>query len=187
MKIMKYIVITGLMLLLVGCGATVGLGAKTSTSTFDGSRSVSIEPHGTNCGMSMVCSSLGAEWNSRLKDQAMLVVECMGDYSSIDAASLNIDGEIIPLQSRVLTDYSNNMADSGANHSAAMDQLTRTSTRRYSVPLSLINRIAAAHSVKLRVVTSQVTIDSVVIDGSKDSKAYHALGRFLAQVAQTSS
>jgi hypothetical protein len=168
---------------LAGCGATVGLGARTSVSTFDGSRSVSIEPHGTNCGMSMVCTLVGAEWNSKHPEQAFLIIEYMGSYTSIQAAALNVDGQIIPIspEKGESTQFSNPEEYSG---NLGLTQLARTSDRYFPVPLALIERISSSKSVKLRVRISETTIDSVIIDGQKDSKAFYALQRFLKEIAQ---
>jgi hypothetical protein len=136
--------------------------------------------------MSMICSLLGAVWNSNSPEKAQFVVEYDGDYSSIDAAALNIDGKVIELEPvDATTSYSNDMAEYGVNQSSAMNVLTRESKRNFWTSIDLIRQIETSRNVKLRVVTGRVTIDSVIIDGGADSKAYHALERFLQQVSQS--
>jgi hypothetical protein len=180
---MKRILLIVAMALLAGCGATTGTNARSSISTFDGARVVSIDPHGTNCGMSMVCSLLGAQWSSNQPDRVQLVVSTMGEYASIQMAGLNIDGTIIPLaDSAQLTQYTQSMSQTPETYNVAAAQLGRTSTRSFIAPLALVDRILAARSVKMRVQTDGVTIDSIIFEGDKDSKAHHALERFIAQV-----
>lgn len=171
-------------LMLAGCGATVGLGAKTTVSTFDGSRNVWIDTHGTNCGMSMVCSQLGAQWTSSAPDRVILNVGTMGAYENINAAALNIDGQVIALQpAEALTHFGEAGGEpSGRNYNPAMQEALRTSTQGFVATTELVRKVLASRSVKLRVQTSEGTIDSVIIDGPKDSKAYYALQRFMTQV-----
>ncbi|MGP1666889.1 MAG: hypothetical protein ACTS5I_13445, partial [Rhodanobacter sp.] len=152
-------------------------------SSFDNSHTVWIEAHGTNCGMSMVCSMLGAQWTDSTPDKAMLVVQTMGSYAAITAAAVNIDGRIVVLpMPKSLTHYSQSLPQPSGQYNAAMAELGRTSTQGFDASLGLIRQILAAHSVKLRVQTSEVTIDSIVFTADKDSKAHHALKRFMAQV-----
>jgi len=47
-----------------------------------------------------------------------------------------------------------------------------------------VRRITMAHRVWVRVGTTSGTVDGAVIDDSRDSKAYNALKRFIAQVDQ---
>lgn len=166
-----------------GCGATAGTKAHIQTSTFDGSRTVYIEAHGTNCGMSMVCSMLGAQWNSAAPAQAQLVVETMGSYASINRAALNIDGQIIRLEpTATATQYRQSISQAPGTYSSAIAALGRTSTQTFRAPLDLVRRMLAAKDVRLRVVTSETTIESTVFSPAADSKAHHALQRFVAQV-----
>jgi len=180
---MKYLITIGLALALSACGTTVGHAAREKTSTFDGSRSVWIDAHGTNCGMSMVCDGVGAEWLSTAKDLALLDIEFYGDYRNITGAELNIDGQIIQLnhQDPAGTDFRNDSTDYS---NPGLTEMERVSQQRFTVPLSLIRRIEASHSVKLRLYLDHLTVDSIIIDGDKTSKAYYALGRFLAKVDQ---
>jgi hypothetical protein len=165
-------------LALSGCATTSGLSAKSSVSTFDGTRHVTIAPHGANCGMSMVCDGIGAEWTSSDKDRAMLFFTYWGEYRSIQGARFNIDGQIIDLAPGPnYTDF-----QSGHTGNAALDISESTSTRGFLVPLSLVQRIEASKSVKLQLVMDNLTLDSIIIDGKTTSKAYYALGRFLAEI-----
>lgn len=183
MTALRMLCAVAVVVLLAACGATTGTNARSSTSAFDGSRTVYIEPHGTDCGMSMVCSSLGAQWNSKAPSQAVLVIETMGAYQSIDSASLNIDGHITHLdRSSGLTHFSQSVQQSAGTYSSAIAELGRTSTQAFHGSLDLIRQMLGAHDVRLRVVTSEMTIDSVVFAAHKDSKSHHALERFMVRV-----
>lgn len=169
---------------LLGCGATTGTSARSTISTFDGARIVSIDAHSTNCNMSMVCSLLGATWTSSVPTKAMLGVEVMADYTSIQSAYLNIDGRIVHLDvSEPITHFDQVLPQpSGALYSPGLAELGRRSSKGFMVPLDLVRSILAAKDVRLRVATTDVTIDSVVFTADKDSKAHHALERFIVQV-----
>lgn len=134
--------------------------------------------------MSLVCSAVGAEWHSDRPDSANLIIETSGSYASIDGCVINIDGRIVALSpDAASTRYSNDQAERTGYANPGFDQLSRTSTRYFNIPLATVREMATAASVKMRVRTSEVTIDSVIMDGAKDSKARFALQRFLAEVA----
>ena len=61
---------------------------------------------------------------------------------------------------------------------------TKESRKGFIVPTDLIRKIAASHRTWLRVTTSAGNYEDAVIDGQTDSKAYHALRRFVASVDQ---
>lgn len=183
---MKHLIVAVAALVLMACGATVGQNARSDVSKFDGSRNVWIDQHGTNCGMSMTCSDVGAAWTSADPNHVVLRIGTMGAYESISAAALNIDGRIITLQP---VEAFTHLGHAGGvasydTYSPANQEALRTSERGFLVPMEIIREILASKSVKLRVQTSEMTIDSVVIDGSKDSKAFYALQRFMLKVQQ---
>lgn len=184
---MKHLLVVCMVFALSACGATVGENARSDVSKFDGSRNVWIDQHGTNCGMSMTCSDVGAQWTSADPAHAVLRIGTMGAYESITAAALNINGRIIelqPVEASTHFDHAGGVP-SYQTYSPANQEALRTSQRGFLVSVDLIREILASKSVKLRVQTSEVTIDSVIIDGSKDSKAYYALQRFVTKIQQT--
>lgn len=173
-------------LLLAACGATTGQAARTTVSTFDGARIVSIEPHSTDCNMAALCSLLGATWTSNVPGKAMLDVEVMTDYTGIQSASLNIDGRIVHLDApESITHFKQVLPQpSAAPYNPGLAVLGRRSSKGFMVPLDLVRSILSAQDVRLRVATTDATIDSVVFGPDKDSKAHHALERFIAQLDQ---
>lgn len=62
--------------------------------------------------------------------------------------------------------------------------MLRESTQTFPVSLDVVRRITMAHRVWVRVGTTSGTVDGAIIDGSRDSNAYNALKRFIAQVDQ---
>jgi hypothetical protein len=158
-------------LLLAGCGTTTGLAPTSSVSGFDGARVVNITPHGVACS-SMVCAALGVQWNSKRPDSAILTVSVFNQIVGITGAAINVDGNIIDLgRSQALTNFSR------------PGEMLRESSNDFVVPMSLVRSITTAKRAWLRVHTPQGSIEDAIIDGATDSKAYHALKRFLAEVA----
>jgi predicted small secreted protein len=159
--------------LLTGCATTSGTGPTVSRSGFDNARVVAIDGHGNAC-KGAVCTGLGAQWSSHVPSEALLVVVIFNEIQAITGAQLNIDGQVIALTNmRDLTDLS---------HFAGM----KKSQKAFAVPLETVRKIAASKRTWLRVTTPQGSaLEDAVIDGTTDSKAYHALRRFLAAVDQT--
>lgn len=146
--------------------------AKIKTDDFDGATRVWVDPHGLNCGMTMICASLGARWTSKEPDAAVLAVEVINTYSAVTGVKLNIDGSFLDLQPlNEPTRFSHN---GGAPGVAPV----RYSTKDYLIPLEMVGVLLAAKDVKVRVSTADGFIDGTLIDGKKDSKAAGALGRF---------
>lgn len=163
---------------LAGCATTSGLSAHSEVSNFDGSRTVSIDPHGTWCGMRMnPCAMVGAQWNSAHPDSAFLDIEMIWQYTGIEGAEVNIGGQITRLTpSKYPTQFSN--VDPGS----AWGPMLRQSDQSFVVPLALIREMATAPDVRIRVDTTEGYDDGVIISPEHDSKAYYALQRFLAKV-----
>jgi hypothetical protein len=157
-------------MLFVGCATTSGNAPTSTRSGFDGARVVDITAHGVACS-SMLCPGIGAQWNSKRPDSAIVSVKLFGDFIGISGAAINVDGNIIDL----------GRAQSVTNFSRPGNAL-RESSNTFVVPMALVRSIASAQRAWLRVVTTQGTVEDAIIDGPKDSKAYHALKRFLAQV-----
>ncbi|MDN2482776.1 hypothetical protein [Vibrio agarivorans] len=155
--------------LLAGCSTTSGLEPNVSHSGFDNATIVSIDPHGNACD-TMVCTGIGAQWNSSQPDQVILLVAVFNEYAGITDVQLNIDGDRVQLQpTRTITDLNNNSA-------------IKTSTKAFVVDLQLVDHILSSNRTWIRVHTPTGYLEDAVIDNGKDSKAYHALSRFVRDV-----
>ncbi|TYK58451.1 hypothetical protein [Pseudomonas synxantha] len=158
---------------LAGCSTTSGSGANVSRSGFDGARVVTINGHGNACD-SMLCTGLGAQWKSSNSNEAILVVYIFNDIVGITGAQLNIDGKTYDLNvMRPITNFN----EFGA--------ATKESRKAFLVPLELVRKITSSHRTWLRVQTTGGSIENAVVDGDTDSKAYHALKRFLKAVEES--
>jgi hypothetical protein len=167
---MRRLFVVFLVFVVSGCATTSGIDPVIGYSGFDNAKTVSINPHGNACS-SMVCTGLGAQWNSSNPDAAILIVQVFNEYAAISRAELNIDGKKVSLSSaQTITDFSSS--------GSAM----RESSKGFGIPLSVVEKILSAKRVWLRVHTPTGYIEDPVIDGEKDSKAYHALSRFVAAV-----
>ncbi len=153
-----------------GCATTSGNAPRETRSGFDGARVVSIAGHGLAC-RSVLCPGLGAEWNSKRPDMAVLSVHLFNAYAPITGAALSV-GSAAPVR------LHDPMMPTGLSYSAG----TRQSVQSFAVPLSLVRDLAAADRAWLRVMTTDGAVEAAVVDGGADSKALHALRRFLAQV-----
>lgn len=156
---------------LAGCATTTGLAPTSSTSGFDGARVVDIAPHGTVCD-EMPCVALGAQWNSRFPESVIVTVVTLDPkFSGIQKATFSIDGKELAFRPKGLTRF-----DPG------FSAVARESRQDFVVPLETLRQIRAAGRVWLRVSTLDGYVDRAVLDGQKDSKAYHAIGRLLAEI-----
>lgn len=160
---------------LAGCANTVGMDPSETVAGFDKARVVNIAPHGVGCvGGVGPCLALGAEWSSAKPGGALLTLLVLGpEYAGVQRLSIRADGQETALQSAGLSQFK-----PGAPP-------WRESTQTFSVPLDLVRKIAGGQSVWLRAHTTTGYIDAAVIDGQQDSKAVHALRRFLAAVDKT--
>ena len=155
---------------LVACSTTTGLAAHTSYSGFDQSPVVTIEPHGAAC-RTMICTQLGAQWSGAYPDDVVLIVAIAGTNEIILGAAFNINGTTLQLTAPdTLTDHD-------------FDRFLSSSEKGFLIPLSLIDEILAAERVWLRVDTPSGYYENAIIEPGRDSKAYHALGRFRTQVS----
>lgn len=165
--LMKKFLLIGLFLGFTGCATTTGLAPKVTSSGFDGSKRVSIEGHGVACDQ-MLCPLIGANWSSNTPNLVGLKISVMNGLVSINSVDLNIDGEIIKLRENTLTDFST-------------DTVVESS-KIFVTDLTVVDKIINAKSAWIRVNTNKGLIENPIIDGSKDSKAYHALKRFKDQL-----
>lgn len=157
---------------LAGCATTSGSDARVSRSGFDGARIVTVNPHGNAC-RSMSCTGLGAQWSSKTPTQSVLVVSLFNETRAIVEAQLNVDGKVYDLSN---AQPFTNFSDFGA--------ATKESRKGFIVPTELIRKIANSQRTWLRVTTTAGNFEDAVIDGQTDSKAFHALKRFLVSVEQ---
>ncbi len=158
---------------LTACSTTAGLAPETATGGFEDAKTVKISEHGNAC-TSMVCTSLGAQWSGKHPADAILMVAIVNDIKAITGAQLNIDGQITTLPATAgVTAFS---------HIGAM----KSSTKGFAVPLETIRAITSAKRVWLRVLTPTGYLEDAVVDGATDSKALHALKRFLIAVDASS-
>lgn len=153
-----------------GCATTSGLDAQTGTSGFDGKRHVRIAPHGAAC-TSMICPAIGAVWIEDTPSLVGLNFEVVNDIRSINTAELNIDGEIIKLSNTDLTHFNTEIGASSA--------------KSYTTNFDVVDKIINSKRSWVRLSTSKGYVEAAIIDGEKDSKAFHALKRFKAQVKET--
>lgn len=157
--------------LLAGCATTDGLAPTSKVAGFDGARVVDIAPHGAVCD-ALPCVSIGAQWSARHPDTAIVTVMLLGPkFSGIQRMALSIDGRERSFQPSGIT-----RLDPG------LSALVRESRQDFALPLSVLREAHGARRVWIRVSTLDGYIDQAVIDGPKDSKALHAIGRFLTAV-----
>ena len=175
----------GAMLLLV-CGSAYGARVTTSVDSFDGATRIEADAYGTECSWTAPCPMIGARWVSSAESgYAVLVVKFSGDYIQIRSIKLNIDGAIVDLPAgnsqTIFTIIGGSPVIPGI---IAGVPGTRTSVRDFLIPLSMIDQILAAQSVKIRVDTETGIVDSIFSGGKrKVNRAYETLQEFAATVA----
>lgn len=158
---------------LAGCSNQMGLDPVTSVSKFDGQTTVSIQPHGTDC-----CMSIGAVWGDKIPDMVVLELTIYAQYMNLAKAELNIDNRIIELKPvGSMTDF-RQMFPGGS-----VDM--PTSTRGFAISLSDLRSVILAQTSMIRLTTlSNGAIIGTIKDGQKDTAAYYALQRFIAKLPQ---
>lgn len=160
-----------LCIIVAACSTTSGTAPTVYRSGFDnGARTVEIDPHGNAC-TSVECTGLGAQWSQARPDQVILLVHVFYQIVGISAAEINIDGTVTVLTPTLTpTQFDTSV------------RYAESSTKGFVVPIGIVRRIVTARRVWIRVHTTKGYIEDAVIDGSTDSKAYHALKRFLSSV-----
>ncbi len=119
----------------------------------------------------MIGTGIGAQWNEVKKDQVILIIAVFNTTTAITGAELNIDGEKLTLTPTAdITDM-----ESGG-------EIMKKSTKGFVTKLATVEKIIRSKRTWLRVSTPTGTMEDAVIDGAKDSKAYHALKRFMDAV-----
>lgn len=170
---MRHLLALGALAAIAACSTTTGLDAQSSRSGFDGARRVSIIPHGNAC-TRMLCTGLGAQWTEAAPGGALLIVRVSNEYLAILGAELMIDGQRHSLK-----------AVEGSTEFSAPGSVMRESTRGFSTSLDIVRAITASRKTWLRVRTPHGYIEDAVVDGDTDSKAFHALKRFLSEVGNS--
>lgn len=118
----------------------------------------------------MVCTGIGAQWNQSHPNSVILIINVFNNVTGITGAQLNIDGEIVTLnRTSGVTDFQ-------------VDNYIKNSTKGFVTDLSVVRRIIKSKRTWLRVSTPTGYIEDRVVDGKKDSKALHALKRFMSSV-----
>ncbi|WP_372810067.1 hypothetical protein [Pseudoalteromonas nigrifaciens] len=166
----------------LGCATSSGLNPTTSKSEFDNTKTIDIKPHGLSCkNTGVYCPTLGFRWEDDSPSTAAIRLVILdlyssqsigGDYVRIGNLRLKIDGELVTLSpvGSGLTSYN-------------YDKITgRTSTQAYVVPKSLLNKIYSSKETLVQVVTDKGDIEDYIIKPNADTKAYHALNRFLEAI-----
>lgn len=158
-------------MILAACSSTTGLDATESRSGFDGARVVNIAPHGAAC-TELPCISIGSEWNSKRPQSAIVVASIAShEFTGLRALEFNIDGRMTAYQ-----------AAPGLSEFTAQTPPIRQSSHAFVVPMADLRAIVDARRVWVRVSSVRGWVEQPIIDGDRDSKALHALRRFLAQV-----
>ena len=156
-------------LLLAGC-TTIDHSPERGSTGFDSTRTVSITPH-ENASDRMIPTGIGAQWTAAKKDEVILIIAVFNNHVEITGAELNIGGERIALTPTA------NVTDMKAD----LNNL-KTSTKGFLTTLHTVKKIVNSGRTWLRVHTPTGTMDDAVKDRARDSKAYHALKRFMNDV-----
>lgn len=166
--------------LLSGCTTTSVANARTEVSSFDGSKRVSVSPHGSACiNGYMTCAMLGFTWSDKYPNQAGVLVQIMesakgGDYHAIATTKLNIDGDIVTLKPSL-----------GDRNHFDYDNVFKTTSRLYDVPLSMLERVQSSTNTKIQVIAEGAVIEGDLKNSADSTKAYYAMLGFLEQVKAT--
>lgn len=169
----KRLIVLFILIALHGCSNHSGSSVDIGYSGFDNAKTVNIDPHGNICGLTEVCTGVGAQWNASEPEHAVMMIRIYHQYSAITGAEFNIDGEIVKLKTRSSTDF--NTYRIGA-------QIFKESTNAFLTRVETIEKIISAKRVWLRIYTPTGHLENALIEDGKDSKAYHALNRFIDAV-----
>jgi len=129
-----------------------------------------MTPH-QNASDRLIPTGIGAQWSEAKKDEVILIIAVFHDHVEIRGAELNIGGEKIALTPTA--DVTDMKAD--------LNNL-KTSTKGFLTTLHTVKKIVNSRRTWLRVHTATGAMDDAVKDGARDSKAYHALKRFMNDV-----
>lgn len=173
----KIILALSTILLLAGCATptTTGTSAKTTVSTFDGKKTVSVVPHTIACADVIDnCATIGFAWNDKTPEQAsaLLKISDSVSFHAISAVKFNIDGDIVTLNP--------NSSDSNKfEHNSLGSKIT---SKLYAVPLSLLESIKSSKNTKVQIIATGTIIEGDFKNSGDSTKAYYAMLRFLDEV-----
>lgn len=120
----------------------------------------------------MPCVAIGAQWSSRHPTTAIVTVMMLGPkFTGIQRVALSIDGKEQTFQPNGITRFE-----------PGLSALARESRQDFVMPLSTLRDLQGSKRAWIRVSTLDGYIDQAIIDGPKDSKALHAIGRLLTAI-----
>ncbi|MFV9079522.1 hypothetical protein ABQ397_24890 [Serratia fonticola] len=158
---------------LVGCANNQGLGPEAGVDRHSGSKTVLMQPHGSDC-KTMQCIAIGAFWTESAKDKALLTVSLLNTTDFIRDAYLEIDGVKVPLlDDGDLTSYERPYSNLPG---------VANSRKEYLVSLDVIRKLASAKKAWIFVQTGSGYMSDAIIDSQGDSKAFYAMQRFLSAI-----
>lgn len=158
-------------LALTACATTSGTGPRVTYSDYHNHKQVEISPHGAACtGWDMRCSMIGAQWSEENPERVFFIIGSANEATSIRGATIFVGDEEFTL--------------SRPGNNTQIDRLGSyaSSARGFSADLSLVRAIVESPRSAIRVSTPAGYMEDVIRDGDRDSKAYHALVRFLEAV-----
>ena len=153
-------------LLLAGCASRESLVPQVRQDVAaDGVKTVSVAPDRLACERGARCPVLAAFWSSTRAGQAVLAIGLPGTQSPVTGADVHIGGsEVVRLRSTGQADVQDGMS-------------------RFDVPLRLVDRLAYAQRVWMRVYTADgAGVAEYVNSGEQGSRAAEAMAHFLTAV-----
>jgi hypothetical protein len=160
---------------LTGCVSTPGSMGR-STSMFDGTKEVSIEPGWLSGGHFLTAApiKLGVHWSSAMGQNAVIDAYFSGT-DSITGIKFNIDGEVFELQALDATtkfDYTPGVV------------YGTWSSMRFAANLAFIEKLVSANKVIVKISLSKSYVEGV-FSTDASTMARPGFRKFLKQVHQT--
>lgn len=158
--------------ILCGCLQPLAGTVSTSTSKFDSTKQIAVEPAWVYPGF-----KLGGHWNDKMGDVVMLEAVVRG-VENIQVLQLNIDGEIVTLMPEdQATDHE---YSPGVYTSVASAPGGAWSARRFQTDKALIEKIAYASKVMGKLTLSSGSVEGEFRNGMQMAKP--AFVKFSAQL-----
>lgn len=143
--------------LLTGCMASMPNTIDSATSSFDGSRQITMQPgfvYTSDDFSSWGYFKLGLTWLSKHEDKIIITAEIPNAITSINSDKglrFNIDGQITTISSaQIFTDFDVDRIQSTTY---------KSSTKLFIVEKSLLDKILSASDVKVRLHTNEGYLD----------------------------
>ncbi|WP_241646875.1 hypothetical protein [Rosenbergiella metrosideri] len=170
----KFITAALMALFITGCSSNFGLNPETSIDNFDGSKVITLQPHGADC-----CISVGALWTSKSPDYVELNLVTYAKYMNLETAEVKADKDVINLQALDTITKLEQMYPESTSVNMP------TSTRGFAISIADLRKLLAANTSMIRITTlSDGSLTGTLKDGNKSSAAYFALQRFISQLPQ---